>query len=143
MKNYTVAVKEKGKDVAFLRRIIRGGADRSYGIHVAKLAGLPQSVLKRAEVILQSLETDHPGSDDLSQRVGNVELNARQVGSSTNAGRMVMNNKPTMDSMDVGNLFTHSVVDSLLAVDVMSMTPIEALNTLYQLQEEARKGGGK
>ncbi|NCB95775.1 MAG: hypothetical protein EOM35_04860, partial [Negativicutes bacterium] len=66
-----------------------------------------------------------------------------QVGSSTNAGRMVMNNKPTMDSMDVGNLFTHSVVDSLLAVDVMSMTPIEALNTLYQLQEEARKGGGK
>lgn len=143
LKNYTVAVKEKGKDVAFLRRIIRGGADRSYGIHVAKLAGLPQSVLKRAEVILQSLETDHPGSDDLSQRVGNVELNARQVGSSTNAGRMVMNNKPTMDSMDVGNLFTHSVVDSLLAVDVMSMTPIEALNTLYQLQEEARKGGGK
>ena len=140
LKNYTVAVKEKGKDVAFLRRIIRGGADRSYGIHVAKLAGLPQSVLKRAEVILQSLETDHPGSDDLSQRVGNVEL---QVGSSTNAGRMVMNNKPTMDSMDVGNLFTHSVVDSLLAVDVMSMTPIEALNTLYQLQEEARKGGGK
>ena len=91
-------------------------------------------------MILQSLETDHPGSDDLSQRVGNVEL---QVGSFTNAGRMVMNNKPTMDSMDVGNLFTHSVVDSLLAVDVMSMTPIEALNTLYQLQEEARKGGGK
>ena len=56
LKNYTVAVKEKGKDIAFLRRIIRGGADRSYGIHVAKLAGLPAQVLKRAEVILESLE---------------------------------------------------------------------------------------
>ena len=56
LKNYTVAVKEKGKDVVFLRRIVRGGADRSYGIHVAKLAGLPNSVLKRAEVILAALE---------------------------------------------------------------------------------------
>ena len=128
LKNYTVAVKEKGKDVAFLRRIIRGGADRSYGIHVARLAGLPNSVLKRAEVILASLEDQSNDADDLNQRV--------IIPQASNVVKQV--SEPA-----TGNLFTHSVVDSLLDLDVMSMTPIEALNTLYQLQEEARKGGGK
>ena len=61
--------KGKGKDIAFLRRIIRGGADRSYGIHVAKLAGLPAQVLKRAEVILESLEEQNTDTDDLNNRV--------------------------------------------------------------------------
>ena len=131
LKNYTVAVKEKGKDVAFLRRIIRGGADRSYGIHVARLAGLPNSVLKRAEVILESLEDQSHDTSDLNNRV---------MGAQPNNVKPVT--KQVSDS-PLGNLFTHSVVDSLLAVDVMSMTPIEALNKLYELQEEARKGGGK
>ena len=144
LKNYTVAVKEKGKDVAFLRRIIRGGADRSYGIHVARLAGLPSSVLKRAEVILQSLEEDNPTQDNLVNRVAISSVN-------DSSSKMELNNsmdgrygsKHNNEPMEVGNLFTHSVVDSLLDIDVMSMTPIEALNALYQLQEEARKGGGK
>ena len=130
LKNYTVAVKEKGKDIAFLRRIIRGGADRSYGIHVAKLAGLPAQVLKRAEVILESLEEQNADSDDLSNRVITSEA-------------VIKYNKPTVDTDDFGNLFTHSVVDSLLAIDVNTMTPIEALNAIHQLQAEARNGGGK
>ena len=130
LKNYTVAVKEKGKDIAFLRRIIRGGADRSYGIHVAKLAGLPAQVLKRAEVILESLEEQNTDSDDLSNRVITSEA-------------VIKYNKPTVDTDDFGNLFTHSVVDSLLAIDVNTMTPIEALNAIHQLQAEARNGGGK
>ena len=132
LKNYTVAVKEKGKDVAFLRRIIKGGADRSYGIHVARLAGLPNSVLKRAEVILESLEDQSHDASDLNNRVMGAQL--------TNVAKPAV--KQVSDS-PLGNLFTHSVVDSLLEVDVMSMTPIEALNKLYELQEEARKGGGK
>ena len=132
LKNYTVAVKEKGKDVAFLRRIIRGGADRSYGIHVARLAGLPNSVLKRAEVILESLEDQSHDASDLNNRV---------IGGQPN-NALKQSVKHVNDSPLV-NLFTHSVVDSLLEVDVMSMTPIEALNKLYELQEEARKGGGK
>ena len=132
LKNYTVAVKEKGKDVAFLRRIIKGGADRSYGIHVARLAGLPNSVLKRAEVILESLEDQSHDASDLNNRVMGAQPN--------NVVKPVT--KQVSDS-SLGNLFTHSVVDSLLEVDVMSMTPIEALNKLYELQEEARKGGGK
>ena len=130
LKNYTVAVKEKGKDIAFLRRIIRGGADRSYGIHVAKLAGLPAQVLKRAEVILESLEEQNTDSDDLNNRVITSEA-------------VIKYNKPTVDTDDFGNLFTHSVVDSLLAIDVNTMTPIEALNAIHQLQAEARNGGGK
>ena len=130
LKNYTVAVKEKGKDIAFLRRIISGGADRSYGIHVAKLAGLPAQVLKRAEVILESLEEQNTDSDDLNNRVITSET-------------VIKYNKPTVDTDDFGNLFTHSVVDSLLAIDVNTMTPIEALNAIHQLQAEARNGGGK
>ena len=130
LKNYTVAVKEKGKDIAFLRRIIRGGADRSYGIHVAKLAGLPAQVLKRAEVILESLEEQNPDTDDLNNRVMTAESTIKYA-------------KPSIDTDGFGNLFTHSVVDSLLAIDVNTMTPIEALNAIHQLQVEARNGGGK
>ena len=130
LKNYTVAVKEKGKDIAFLRRIIRGGADRSYGIHVAKLAGLPAQVLKRAEVILESLEEQNTDTDDLNNRV-------------ITSDAVVKYTKPSIEQDDFGNLFTHSVVDSLLAIDVNTMTPIEALNAIHQLQAEARNGGGK
>ena len=130
LKNYTVAVKEKGNDIAFLRRIIRGGADRSYGIHVAKLAGLPAQVLKRAEVILESLEEQNTDTDDLNNRV-------------ITSDSVVKYTKPSIEQDDFGNLFTHSVVDSLLAIDVNTMTPIEALNAIHQLQAEARNGGGK
>ena len=130
LKNYTVAVKEKGKDIAFLRRIIRGGADRSYGIHVAKLAGLPAQVLKRAEVILESLEEQNTDTDDLNNRV-------------ITSDSVVKYTKPSIEQDDFSNLFTHSVVDSLLAIDVNTMTPIEALNAIHQLQAEARNGGSK
>lgn len=132
LKNYTVAVKEKGKDIAFLRRIIKGGADRSYGIHVAKLAGLPPQVLKRAEIILSTLEEPGSNTEDLQSRVATTELASQksmpQIGS---------------ESDGFGNLFTHSVVDTLLALDINTMTPIEAINAIHQLQLEARNGGGK
>lgn len=132
LKNYTVAVKEKGKDIAFLRRIIKGGADRSYGIHVAKLAGLPPQVLKRAEIILSTLEEPGSSTEDLQSRVATTELASQksmpQIGSEVDG---------------FGNLFTHSVVDTLLALDVNTMTPIEAINAIHQLQLEARNGGGK
>lgn len=113
-----------------MRRIIRGGADRSYGIHVAKLAGLPAQVLKRAEVILESLEEQNTDTDDLNNRV-------------ITSDSVVKYTKPSIEQDDFSNLFTHSVVDSLLAIDVNTMTPIEALNAIHQLQAEARNGGGK
>ena len=95
-------------------------------------SGLPNSVLKRAEVILESLEDQSHDASDLNNRVMGAQL--------TNVAKPAV--KQVSDS-PLGNLFSHSVVDSLLEVDVMSMTPIEALNKLYELQEEARKGGGK
>ena len=115
-----------------MRRIIKGGADRSYGIHVAKLAGLPPQVLKRAEIILSTLEEPGSSTEDLQSRVATTELASQksmpQIGS---------------ESDGFGNLFTHSVVDTLLALDINTMTPIEAINAIHQLQLEARNGGGK
>lgn len=124
VKNYTVAVKEKGNDVIFLRRIVRGGADRSYGIHVAKLAGLPKSVLKRADEILNALESNAPQIQSEAKPIENIA------------------EKPVQQTMGLSNLFTDSVLDRLKTIDILSMTPIEALNELYSLQNEARKGDG-
>ena len=117
LKNYTVAVRERGKSIKFLRRIIPGGADRSYGLHVARLAGLPEGLLKRAEVILEELEG------------GAAAVPARQT--------------PDEEATyAVPGLFTDAVTDKLLHVDVMSMTPIEAISFLHDLQREAKKGSG-
>lgn len=118
IKNYTVAVKERGKNIKFLRRIIPGGADRSYGLHVARLAGLPESLLKRADVILAELESQ-----------GTPTVTAAPAAPQTAA--------PAADS-----LFTSPVVDKLLSIDVSSMTPIEAISFLYELQKEAKEGSG-
>ncbi|WP_296826268.1 DNA mismatch repair protein MutS [uncultured Megasphaera sp.] len=118
IKNYTVAVKERGKHIKFLRRIVPGGADRSYGLHVARLAGLPESLLKRADVILEELEQQGGGM-----------MPARPV--------VVTEPSPMGDS-----LFSSPVIDKLLGVDVSSMTPIEAISFLYSLQKDAKEGSG-
>jgi len=122
VKNYTVAVKERGRSIKFLRRIIPGGADRSYGLHVARLAGLPEGLLKRAEVILSELEAQgEPGaSPGFSHASGPVEAGDGS-----------------------GDLFSNPVIDKLMGVDVSSMTPIEAISFLYSLQKEAKEGSGK
>ena len=116
VKNYSVAVKERGKDIVFLRRIVPGGTDRSYGVHVARLAGLPKKVLDRAEECLQEYDSDNsrPAAAPAEQQ-------------------------PDM----MGSLFSSGLVEQLLKLDVMSMTPIEAMNTLYKLQDEARKECGR
>ncbi|MGM9561407.1 MAG: DNA mismatch repair protein MutS [Phascolarctobacterium sp.] len=116
VKNYSVAVKERGKDIVFLRRIVPGGTDRSYGVHVARLAGLPKKVLDRAEEFLQ--EYDSEKGQPAPQVAAEPELS-------------------------MGSLFTSAITEQLLSIDVMSMTPIEAMNMLYKLQDEARKESGR
>ncbi len=115
IKNYTVSVKERGKDITFLRRIIPGCADRSYGIHVARLAGLPEALLKRADDILHGLEEED--------------------------GKVA---KPTAKVSDQGaggfDLFTSPIIDELAQIDVMSKTPIEAMEILFRLSKEAKEG---
>ncbi|MBO4779022.1 MAG: DNA mismatch repair protein MutS, partial [Selenomonadaceae bacterium] len=111
IENFSVAVKERGNEVIFLRRIKPGGADKSYGIQVAKLAGLPKSVMRRAEEILKSMETAEPV-------------------------RPVTNKKNSAQSP---GLFMAQGMKDLLALDVPSLTPIEAMAKLYELQQQAKK----
>ena len=117
VKNYSVAVKERGKDIIFLRRIVPGGTDRSYGVHVARLAGLPKKVLERSEELLKEYDNDN--------------------------GRVQQPAAATAPDNMMGSLFGSSIANELLKLDVMSMTPIEAMSALYKLQDEARKELGK
>lgn len=117
VKNYSVAVKEKGKNIIFLRRIVRGGTDKSYGIHVARLAGLPKKVLDRAEECLLEYDNEKP-QENIPSTV-------------------------TQEVPSMGSLFSNTITQELLRMDVMSMTPIEAMNALYKLQDEARKESGR
>ena len=114
IENFSVAVKERGSEIIFLRRIQRGGADKSYGIQVAKLAGLPSSVMKRATEILADLESAAPVH----------EVPAKKA-------------PPPQQS-----LFVSQGLENLLKLDVTTLTPIEALNKLYELQALARQETG-
>lgn len=117
VKNYSVAVKERGNDIVFLRRIVPGGTDKSYGVHVARLAGLPKKVIDRANEILAGYDN----------------------GLETAGCKAVKNEQPQA----MGSLFASALTEQILQLDVMSMTPIEAMNALYKLQDEARKESGK
>ena len=134
IRNYSVAIKERGNDIVFLRRIVRGGTDRSYGVHVARLAGLPKKVLERADELLR--EYDHY-KDALT--VGG-ELPHGTAGA-VPAGKEV-SSSPAREEEAMGSLFANSLSQELLALDVMSMTPIEAMNALFRLQQEAKKEQG-
>lgn len=121
IENFSVAVKERGSEVIFLRRIQPGGADKSYGIQVAKLAGLPKSVMKRAEEILIDLEKNIPVQN----------LPAEKISAQKNSPQ------------DSQNIFVSQGLEELLKIDVMTLTPIEALNKLYELQNSVRQELGK
>ena len=121
IKNYCVAVKERGNEIIFLRRIKAGGADKSYGIQVAKLAGLPRSVMKRAEIILSELEQEagHHVTPSASAKPANKPSDATP------------------------SLFASQLAEELLKLDVTTLTPIEAMNVLYKLQGQARRESGE
>jgi DNA mismatch repair protein MutS len=121
IKNYSVAVKERGNDIVFLRRIIPGGADKSYGIHVAQLAGLPKRIIERAQQALHELEQCKPAATASAQHT---------------------NVKSSEQAVAAVSLFSSSIAEELLAIDIMTLTPLEALNTLYRLQNQAREENG-
>ena len=122
--NYCIAVKEKGDDIVFLRKIVKGGADKSYGIQVAKLAGVPDSVIERAKEIVE-------------------ELIANDITAGTR--KLVVDNssrkkKEKLDEVDLAQMSLFDtvkdddIIDELRNADVGNMTPLEALNKLYELQ---------
>ena len=130
--NYCVAVKEKGDDIVFLRKIIKGGADKSYGIQVAKLAGLPDIVIDRAKELLDQL-TD----SDITERIQSIETKSGQ-----DSGRP--KKVKHYDDVDLGqmSLFEtvsdEDVLKELKEIDISNLTPLDALNTLYRLQTELK-----
>lgn len=167
VKNYCIAVKEKGSDVTFLRRIIRGSADKSYGIHVAKLAGLPQEVVKRAETILIDLENAAPTkisknnsdenninttikqdtdiTNDTSQEVNYLQDNQDDTETAYYQEKTpTLTASPTkklkfMQVAEMPTLFGVSISTQLKELDLMSMTPLDAMNKLYELQQQAKQ----
>ena len=126
LRNYNVAVREVGEQILFLHRLQPGGADRSYGIEVGRLAGLPRSVIDRAREILTLLEGE--------QLVRGAHAGTRDSAPSSAAGRS------TIEREQLG-LFAASnpIIEELSALDVNSMTPLQALSRLAALVEDAKR----
>ena len=119
VKNYSIAVKKRGDDITFLRRIVKGGADESFGIEVAKLAGVPDSVVRRAKVILKELEQnkidiEFKAEDAVVEEEEDIQYNFSANGK-------------------------NEIREILKATDVNTLTPIEAMQTLYDLKKKAEE----
>ncbi len=130
--NYCIAVKEKGDDIVFLRKIVKGGADKSYGIQVAKLAGVPDLVISRAKEIVEELS-----DGDITGRVSEIAVKCPQK-----PQKKVKSRK--YDEVDLAqfSLFDtvqdDDVLEELKNIDVGNLTPIDALNTIYRLQNKLK-----
>ena len=129
--NYCIAVKERGDDIVFLRKIVKGGADRSYGIQVAKLAGVPDMVIDRAKEIAEQLS-----DNDITQKVQSIAIETK--------GEVKTKKSVTLDELDMGqiSLFDtvtdEDVLKELKEIDITVMTPLDAMNTLYRLQNKLK-----
>ncbi len=115
VKNYRIAVKKRGDDITFLRKIVRGGADDSYGIEVAALAGVPKEVINSAKSILKKIENDE-------MVVDHTKKTAEPV-----------------NQMGFGDGIASEIADELKMMDVTTFTPIEAMNKLYELSKKAKE----
>lgn len=125
VKNYCISVKEHGEDIIFLRKIVRGGADHSYGIQVAKLSGLPEDVLGKAREILKMLE-----DSDINKNIKDG-INLKEAAVS----------KVEEESLEITlfNYKENEIVTELKNIDIMNMTPLESINYLYKLCQRAKK----
>ena len=119
--NFRITAKEQGEDVIFLRKIVRGGADRSYGVSVARLAGLPKSLIARARQIMARLEVEGQTRGTIGQNI----LDDRKVPQDRQLGML--------------DFQPMELVQEIAALDVVSMTPIDALNKLFELNEKAKR----
>jgi DNA mismatch repair protein MutS len=128
--NYCIAVKENGDDIVFLRKIVKGGADKSYGIQVAKLAGLPDSVVERAKEILNELL-----DNDISDIAKSITVDT---------GTTQKKKKEHLDEVDLAQMSLFdtasddTIIEELKNIDIGNLTPLEALNKLYELQNKVK-----
>jgi len=122
IKNYCITVKEHGEDVIFMRKITRGGADKSFGVHVARLAGIPHPVIVRAHEIQARLEVSDINQNTIGQNI------------------LGENNQQRMnEQVDLFEYKKMEIIQELQELDVMALTPIDAMNRLFLLREKAKK----
>ena len=128
--NYCIAVKEQGDDIVFLRKIVKGGADKSYGIQVAKLAGVPDIVINRAKEIVEQL-TDN----DIIEKVQSISVNP----SSSQKAKVKTYDEVDLTQMSLfDTVKDEDVIKELMDINISTLTPLDALNTLYQLQNKLK-----
>lgn len=129
--NYCIAVKERGDDIVFLRKIVKGGADKSYGIQVARLAGVPDLVTDRAKEIVEQLS-----DNDITEKVQSIKVDTKSDSRTKKT--------PVLDEVDLAqiSLFDtvkdEDVLKELRETDITRLTPLDALNTLYRLQNKLK-----
>ena len=123
--NYCIAVKEKGDDIVFLRKIVKGGADKSYGIQVAKLAGVPDSVICRAKELVEEL------SD------ADITAAVKDLTSSSKKKQKIVYDQVDMAQMSLfDTVQDNDIVEEIRNLDMSHLTPMEAMNILYNLQNK-------
>ena len=130
--NYCIAVKEQGDDIVFLRKIVKGGADKSYGIQVAKLAGIPAGVLNRAHEIAEQLS-----NHDIAQTAKRIEVRQDEVLEALRAKNVESFQMSIFDSTSSTNS-SEDIILKLREMDLSVMTPIDAMNELYKLQKKVK-----
>lgn len=129
--NYCIAVKEKGDDIVFLRKIVKGGADKSYGIQVAKLAGVPEVVISRAKEIVEELS-----DEDITTRVSEIASREKEQKKKSKTKKYDEVDMAQMSLFDT--VKDDDVLEELKSIDVGNLTPIDALNTIYRLQNKLK-----
>jgi DNA mismatch repair protein MutS len=134
-----MAVKEQGASVIFLRQVIPGGAEKSFGIHVARLAGLPERVVERAEEMLAKLEESRSTTDDRPRTVDDgLQMISR--GQVSVVGGQLREERAEYDArIEVWR----GILQQLLAIDIANMTPLQALNLLSEMQMVVKESGSK
>jgi DNA mismatch repair protein MutS len=128
VKNYSVAVKEIGNNIVFLRKIVRGGADQSYGVEVAKLAGLPESIISRAKEILVTLEKKQHASYEVKQKTPDKPALKEAAVSKVSGSSQI-----SFDDIEKENLLRE-----LKSIDILSLTPMQGFNKLYDIINKAK-----
>ena len=148
VKNYSVAVKEVDDNIIFLRKIVKGGADQSYGIEVAKLAGLPKEVINRAKDILDNLEDNTSKLEKIevnNQLKEEVSIDKEQIAEVKGDTKEIIDdnkvNSKTQDDIQIDFTFVEkeSLIKELSSVDILNLNPMEAMNKLYKLVSDAKK----
>lgn len=134
IKNFSVAVKEVNNNIVFLRKIIRGGADQSYGIEVAKLAGLPEEVIIRAKEILSSLEAS--SKEDIKGKIPRDINNDKVENNRAKGSKKTVHNEGVQ--LGLVDMEKDSFIKDISNIDIINLTPMEAINILYKLNKDSK-----